>query len=93
MRKTKQYFAVDSLKNNNDGFIKLSRKEDSIIRAKGYDIRLEEDLYVAFNSKKEDAPYRVYNNGLEKTLESIYLKMKKNIFIPLPYIIPIKNFW
>lgn len=59
-----------------------SRKEDSIIRAKGYDIRLEEDLYIAFNSKKEDAPYRVYNNGLEKNFGEYILKNEKEHFYP-----------
>jgi hypothetical protein len=91
MGKTKQYFAVDSLKNNNDGFIKFSRKEDSIIRAKGYDIRLEEDLYIAFNSKKEDAPYRVYNNGLEKNFGEYILKNEKEHFYPATLYNPDKK--
>lgn len=91
MGKTKQYFAVDSLKNNNDGFIKLSRKEDSIIRAKGYDIRLEEDLYIAFNSKKEVPPYRLYSNGIEKNFGEYILKNEKEHFYPATLYNPDKK--
>lgn len=87
---TKQYFAVDCLKDGGDGFIKLS-KEDSVIRDKGYDMRLEDSVYIAFNTKKEEAPYRLYSNGIEKNFGEYILKNEKQHFYPITLYNPEKK--
>lgn len=90
MGHTKRYFTVNSLINEGDGFVELS-KADSLIRAKGYDMRLENDLYIAFNSKDDDTPYRLYFNGLEKNFGKYILKDEKQHFYPTTLYNPDKK--
>lgn len=80
--KTKQYFTVDSITEKSDGFINLT-KEDSIIRAKGYTMRLEDNLYIDYNTKRNAlSPYKLYSNGIEKNFGEYILKNEKEHFYP-----------
>lgn len=90
MGHTKQYFSADSLKKGGDGFIQLS-KEDSVIRTKGYDMRLEDNLYITLNTRKEEGPYRLYSNGREKTFGEYILKDEKQHFYPITLYNPDKK--
>lgn len=61
---TNGYFSIDKLKEDGDAFIKLSN-EDSAIRSLGYNVRLEENLYLGINKENENGPYKLYSDGKE----------------------------
>lgn len=77
--KTKGYFSLDKLKEGAEVFIGLS-KEDSLIRSKGYNIRLEDNLYIGYNRNNEEKAYKLYCNDEEKEFGEYILPNKKQNF-------------
>ena len=61
---TNGYFSLKKLKEDGDAFIKLSN-EDSAIRSLGYNVRLEENLYLGINKENENGSYKLYSDGKE----------------------------
>lgn len=76
---TKGYFSFDRLKDSGNAFVELS-KEDSLIRSKGYNTRLEDNLYIGYNRNNEEKAYKVYSNGVEKEFGEYILPDKKQNF-------------
>jgi hypothetical protein len=76
---TKGYFSIDRFDETGDAFIERS-KEDSLIRSKGYNMRLEDNLYIGFNRNNEDKAYKLYSNGVEKNFGEYILPDKKYNF-------------
>jgi hypothetical protein len=77
--RSRGYFSVDRFKNGLVPFTNLST-EDSLIRAKGYDMRLGSNLYIGLNSSGENNPYKLYNNGKETTFGEYLLPEIKSHF-------------
>jgi hypothetical protein len=67
------------LKEEGDAYMKLS-KGDSLIRSKGYDMRLDDNLYIGINNESENEPYSAYFNGMEKTFGVYLLPDRKQNF-------------
>ena len=76
---TKGYLSVDRFDETGDAFIELP-KEDSLIRSKGYNMRLDDHLYVGFNRNNEEKAYKLYSNGVEKDFGEYILPDKKQNF-------------
>lgn len=76
---TRGYFSVDQLDEKGDVFVKLS-KEDSLIRAKGYNIRLEDNLYIGINRNNEEKAYKLWSNGVEKNFGEYILPDRRQNF-------------
>lgn len=76
---TKGYFSIDKLNETGDAFVKRS-EEDSLTRSKGYNTRLEDNLYIGFNKNNEEKAYKLYSNGVEKDFGEYILPDKKQDF-------------
>lgn len=66
----KGYFSLNKQEEDDATFIKLT-KEDSLIRSKGYNIRLENNVYIGINKENENGPYKLY--GQEETYFGKYV--------------------
>jgi hypothetical protein len=76
---TRGYFSVDRFAETGDAFIELT-KEDSLIRSMGYNMRLEDHLFVGFNRNNEEKAYKLYSKGVEKDFGEYILPDKKQNF-------------
>lgn len=76
---TNGYFSIDKFAEIGDAFIERTI-EDSLIRSKGYNTRLEDKLYIGFNNNNEDKAYTLYSNGVEKKFGEYILPDKKQNF-------------
>lgn len=76
---SKGYFSVDKHNETGDAFVQSS-KEDSLIRLKGYTMRLDDNLYFGYNRDHEDKAYKLYDNGIETIFGEYILPNKKQIF-------------
>lgn len=75
---TKGYFSIDKADEIDDTFIKLGKK-DSLIRSRGYNKRLEDNLYLGVNRENEEGPYKLYANGEEKYFGKYLLPNEKKL--------------
>ena len=73
---TNGYFSIDKLKEGNDAFLKLTT-EDSVIRSLGYDMRIEDNLYIGINKENENGPFKQYFKGKEEDFGEYLLPNEK----------------
>lgn len=76
---TKGYFSVDDSLRKMNSFIPLTQ-EDSLIRSKGYNIRLDSDIYIGLNTNKEENAYKLNVKGEDKSFGNYILPNEKKHF-------------